>query len=127
MNGQTHRRDRHSSSRIILSVHPETRHFPSSLGDGNRQSHSTDSGSVAEDIAGAGKVAATLATAATYFAAPAGLLAVAATIGLAPKPLIVVLLPVLVAFAAGAIVLSTLAKLYAKSARRNRGLKKNDA
>ena len=85
-----------------------------------------DLADVAEDIAGAGKVAATLATAAAYFAAPAGLLAVAAAIGLAPEPLIVVLLPVLVAFAAGAIVLSTLAKLYAKSVRRNRGLKKND-
>ena len=77
----------------------------------------------AEDIAGASKVAATLATAAAYFAAPAGLLAVAAAVGLAPKPLIVVLLPVLGAFAAGAIALSTLAKLYAKSVRRRKGEK----
>lgn len=78
---------------------------------------------VAEDIAGASKVAATLATAAAYFATPAGLLAVAAAVGLAPKPLVVVLLPALVVFAAGAIALSTLAKLYAKSVRRKKGAK----
>jgi amino acid transporter len=75
---------------------------------------------VAEDVAAASKVAATLASAAAFFAAPAGLLAVAAAFGLAPKPLIVVLLPALLAFAGGAIALSALAKLYAKSMRKRK-------
>lgn len=73
-----------------------------------------------EDIAGASRIAAALAAAATYFAAPAGLLAIAAAIGLAPKPLIVVLLPILLVIAFGAAALSAAAKLFAKS-RRKRG------
>ena len=77
---------------------------------------------VAEDIAGASKVAATLASMAAFFAAPAGLLALAATFGLAPIPLIVTIVPALLAFAAGAIVLSALAKLYAKAVRKRRPL-----
>ena len=80
---------------------------------------------VAEDIAGASKVAATLASAAAFFAAPAGLLALAATFGLAPRPLIVIIVPVLVAFAAGAIVLSALAKLYAKAVRKRSPLNRS--
>jgi hypothetical protein len=79
-----------------------------------------DLADVAEDIAGASKVAATLASVAAFFAAPAGLLALAAAVGLAPKPLIVILLPALLAFAAGAIALSALAKLYAKSVRKRK-------
>jgi hypothetical protein len=73
----------------------------------------------AEDIASASRVAAVLAGAATFFAAPAGLLAIGAAIGLVSKPLIATLLPILVAFAAGAAALSALAKLYAKSKRRS--------
>lgn len=75
---------------------------------------------VAEDIAGASRVAAALSTAAAFFAAPAGLLAVGATLGLVPVPLIVRILPFLVAFAFGAAALSALAKLYAKSRRRRK-------
>ena len=78
-----------------------------------------DLADVAEDIAAASRVAAALATAAAFFAAPAGLLAVAAALGLAPKPLIATVLPTLLAFAVGAAALSAAAKLYAKS-RRNR-------
>lgn len=73
---------------------------------------------VAEDVAGASKIAATLASAAVFFAAPAGLLAAGAALGLVKKPLIVVLLPALLAFAGGAMTLSAAAKLYAKRQRK---------
>lgn len=73
---------------------------------------------VAEDIAGASRVAAVLASAAAFFAAPAGLLALGAALGFLPVPLIVRILPVLVAFAMGAAALSAAAKLYSKSRRK---------
>ena len=72
----------------------------------------------AEDIAGASRIAAALAAAATFFAAPAGLLAIAAAFGLAPKPLIVILLPTLLVIAFGAAALSACARLFAKSRRK---------
>jgi len=75
---------------------------------------------VAEDVAGASRLAATFAGLAAFLAAPAGLLAIAAAMGLAPKPLIVILLPTLVAFAVGAAALSAAAKLYAKAMRRRK-------
>lgn len=75
---------------------------------------------MAEDVAGASRVAAALASAATFFAAPAGLLAVAAAFGFVAKPLIVVLLPTLLAFAFGAAALSAAAKLFAKIMRKRR-------
>lgn len=90
-----------------------------------RKSHSDlalheDLADVAEDIAGVSRIAAALAGAVAFFAAPAGLLAVAGALGFVPAPLIVRLLPLLIAFAAGAAALSALAKLYVKAKRRRR-------
>lgn len=73
---------------------------------------------VAEDIAGASRIAAALSSAAAFFVAPVGLLAIGAALGLVPVPLIVRLVPFLLVFAAGAAALSALAKLYAKSRRK---------
>lgn len=74
---------------------------------------------VAEDVAAASRVAAALSTAAAFFVAPAGLLAIGAALGIVPVPLIARLVPFLLAFAVGAAALSALAKLVAKSRRKN--------
>ena len=73
---------------------------------------------VAEDIAGASRIAAALSSAVAFFVAPAGLLAIGAALGFVPVPLIVRLVPFLLIFAAAAAALSALAKLYAKSRRK---------
>ena len=74
----------------------------------------------AEDVAGASRIAAAVASAAVFFVAPAGLMALATGLGLIPKPLIMTLLPVLVVIAAGAAAVSAAAKLYAKKKKKNR-------
>ena len=73
---------------------------------------------VAEDIAGASRIAAALSSAAAFLLAPAGLLAIGAALGLVPVPFIVRLVPFLLVFAGAAAALSALAKLHAKSRRK---------
>lgn len=75
---------------------------------------------VAEDVAAASRIGAALASAAAFFAAPAGLMAIAAGLGLIPTPLISRVVPVLVVVAVGAAALSAAAKLYAKARRKSK-------
>lgn len=71
-------------------------------------------GDAAEDIAKASRVAAGLATAGAYVAAPKGLAALGAAIGLVSAPFVVKLAPLLVTVAFGATAISAAIHLYLK-------------
>lgn len=70
------------------------------------------------DAAKASKVAAALATFWAWLVAPTGLAAIGASVGIVSTHLIVVLAPVLLAFAGAALTVSTAFDLYSKWQKR---------